>query len=156
VAPTLVEAFDVTSYPFFSVNYFLFRYKQWKKIKTSLSFSKRILHDNRLKCLKNVKDNGEIYKKDCAGDTASPSNGEWNTDQQQGMEGRRILMELSVVLSCLIKSMTCPNCGKKISLLNIEDKCCLEVNAVASRKRQANPSMDMTDDASTCNGRTFL
>ena len=122
------------------------------------SLSKRKLHENRLKGLKNVKDKGEVYKVDCAGDTASTSNGGWITDEQPWMEGRRTI-ELAVVLSSL---KACSNCGEKISLSNIEDetrmglgsilyvRCeiCLEVNAIASGKRHANPCMDMTGDAS--------
>jgi len=122
-----------------------------------LSLSKRKLHENRLKGLKNLKDKREVNKVDCAGDTASTSNDGWSTDEQPWMEGRRII-ELAVVLSSL---RACSNCGEKISLLNIEDetrmglgsifyvRCelCLEFNAVASGKRHVNPCMDMTGDA---------
>ena len=90
-----------------------------KKYKNScLSLSKNKLHENRLNGLKNLKDKGEVYKVDCAGDTASTSNDGWSTDEQPWMEGRRII-ELTVVLSSL---KACSNCGENISLLNIEDE----------------------------------
>jgi len=101
MAPTLVEIFGVTSCPLFSI-----------PLQTMVTNTKTLAflfrrgncaHENRLKGLKNVKDKGEICKLDCAGDTASPSNGGRNTDKQPWEEGRWI-MELSVVLTCF-KSM---------------------------------------------------